>query len=620
MKRWHLLAGAALAVSSVFALAQEAPESLLPPGFDRPAPKAAPPRNPAPVPATPPAGGSTGGGSASRPVVQPLPDGGEPRASAAEPRLSSGVKLPSIEELEKMTPDEFDQAMGLTPKFDMPAGARRSMERVGILAEGEGGLPALSLGRQNASLVKAALAHNKGVLVSRWGHILLRRALASRLTAPAGMNPADFAALRAALLVRMGEGEAARALVQDVDGNNYTPGLTQAAFDSYVATADITGLCPIMALQGYNRTEPEWLQARAICNAFRGSGEQALAQLDQFLGSDKYSKIDVLLAQKYAGAASKARRAVKIEWDDVGDMTPWRYALTIGVGLKPPQSLMKNAAASYDYTAATAPMLGLTDRAAAADRAAAVGILSSVAMVDLYAQIFADQDSPAEWATRASDLRDAYVAADAATRMAAIRKLWDGVSEPDQRYSRQVLTAYAAARMPPGNDLSGDAAELIASMLTAGLDRNALRWAPHADSGSEAWALLALAAPERSSPVPLDALEKFNDDDQSESARKSAFLLAALAGLNRISPETRASFASKLNVNLARQTRWTTMIGRAGEVNNAELVVLLAGLGMQGTSWKKMTPLYLYHIVHALQQVGLEAEARMIAAEAVARA
>jgi hypothetical protein len=48
--------------------------------------------------------------------------------------------------------------------------------------------------------------------------------------------------------------------------------------------------------------------------------------------------------------------------------------------------------------------------------------------------------------------------------------------------------------------------------------------------------------------------------------------------------------------------------------------VLLAGLGMQGQSWQQMTPLHLYHITSALRRVGLEAEARMIAAEAVARA
>ena len=49
------------------------------------------------------------------------------------------------------------------------------------------------------------------------------------------------------------------------------------------------------------------------------------------------------------------------------------------------------------------------------------------------------------------------------------------------------------------------------------------------------------------------------------------------------------------------------------------LVAMLAGLGMQGDSWSMMTPRQLYLIVRSLNRVGLSAEARMIAAEAVAR-
>jgi hypothetical protein len=74
-----------------------------------------------------------------------------------------------------------------------------------------------------------------------------------------------------------------------------------------------------------------------------------------------------------------------------------------------------------------------------------------------------------------------------------------------------------------------------------------------------------------------------------------------------------------MEIDLARQTRWTRLIDRAAEVGNPTVVALLAGVGMQGDSWAKMTPLYLYHIVSALSRVGLDAEARMIAAEAVAR-
>jgi hypothetical protein len=433
------------------------------------------------------------------------------------------------------------------------------------------------------------------------------------------MDPAEFTALRAALLVRMGEGEAARALVQDVDTGNYTPNLTRAAFDAYIATADFTGVCPAVAIQGGTISDPQWDMAKAICTAFQGDGQAGLQQLDRTLYQGQQPKIDVLLAQKYAGAAGKARRAVTIQWDDVKDMTPWRYGLTLAVGLTPPDSLMRDASVRYDYIAATAPMLGLPLRAAAADRAAGAGILSSEAMVDLYSQIYAQDDITGDWADRASQLHDAYVAAEPSARLEAMQQLWNNTDGAQQRYSRQVLTAYAAARLPVEADMAGNASDLIASMLTAGLDANAMRWAGQADVGSQAWALLVLAAPSRSQPVSSGAVTSFRDADKGEAQRKSTFLLAGLAGLGRISPDTASNLAGTMNVDIARQTRWTKLIDRAAEVDNPALVALLAGVGMQGDSWAKMTPLYLYHIVSALNRVGLDAEARMIAAEAVAR-
>jgi hypothetical protein len=43
----------------------------------------------------------------------------------------------------------------------------------------------------------------------------------------------------------------------------------------------------------------------------------------------------------------------------------------------------------------------------------------------------------------------------------------------------------------------------------------------------------------------------------------------------------------------------------------------MATAGMQAASWSSIPAFHLYHIVRALRQVGLEPEARMIAAEAV---
>src|SRR5690606_36187090 len=135
-------------------------------------------------------------------------------------------------------------------------------------AESENGLPVGSLRGQPATLVRAILDGTKGPLVSRWGHILLRRALASRLDEPAGMDPVDFAAMRATVLNRIGEPVVARALVQDVDSDRYNGPLLNAAFDAYLGASDITGICPVARLKSELREDAQWAMIRGICAAY----------------------------------------------------------------------------------------------------------------------------------------------------------------------------------------------------------------------------------------------------------------------------------------------------------------------------------------------------------------
>ncbi len=608
MKRALLLSGGALALlSAVAALA--APESLLPPGFDNPpAPAPAPRPAPAPAPTVVPGGPP----SVSTPIIQPIP--------GLDGEFPTGVALPedfpSIAEIEKMSPEEIDELLGLKPKFDLPTAARRALERVGVIARDEGGFPAQALAGQPASLVRAALKGTRGPVVSRWGHILMRRALASRLDAPAGMSPVEFAALRAAALNNIGESYVARALVQDVDSSNYNSALTDAAFDAYIATGDIVGMCPVARLKGGIRKDPEWRMVTSICDSYSGDAREASRELTLALSRGIAPRIDVLLAQRYAGAAAEGGKAVNIEWDGVDELNPWRYSLAVALGIEVPAGLRSGAGPYYDRAGALSPALGLADRAAAAEVAASEGILSSAAMVDLYGQIFADSDVTGEAQSRAAQLREAYVAQTPAERLAAIQSLWEGGGST---YSQLVLTAYAAARIPPNEDMVGDAPRLIAAMLSAGLDRNAMRWGSVVPEASEGWALLVLAQPQRSSPVNSGSLGNFIEDDTSAEKRKSKFLLAGLAGLGRLDSDSVNDAAGQLGINLARQSAWSRMIAKAADVDNPALVAMLAGLGMQGDGWDKMTARQLYLIVRSLDRVGLSAEARMIAAEAVAR-
>ncbi|MDE8654356.1 hypothetical protein [Novosphingobium album (ex Liu et al. 2023)] len=623
MKALHLLAGAALALTSAWAVAQEAPESILPPGFNDPTP--APPPAPANAPAS---GASAPSGGGPRTVAVPVVQGAPGRGAAVQALPPAGApigedvlaRLPSLDELARMTPEDFQDVLGLKPNFDVPPGSRRAMTRIGLIDEEEGGLPATSLSGQNARLVRVALAGNRGGLVSRWGHILLRRALASRLDAPPNMAPQEFLALRVALLLRMGEPDAARAILQDIDPGNITPDLAAVALRTYTEAGDFTGLCPVITANSRALDDPQWQASKAICSAFRGNGSAAMSQLDRSLSRGEMPRIDLLLAQRYAGAAGRSRRAVTIEWDNVDELTPWRFGLATAVGLQPPEKLMSEAGPRYMYLTALAPAAGLQRRAAAADRAAAAGVLSSQAMVDLYSQIYTDPDSSGVWSERAEALRDAYLLADPGARLSAIQKVWDGASGEKEKYSRQVLTAFAAARLPQSADLADSAVPLIASMLTAGLDGNAMRWAGVVDAGSEGWGLLALAAPSRSSAVDSGSVDKFISNDESAERRKSGFLVAGLAGLGRIDEGTASGYSADLDLKLGEATRWTTAIDGAARSRDVVTVAFLVGLGMQGSGWDRMSPRFLYHVVSALREVGLEAEARMIAAEAVARA
>jgi hypothetical protein len=519
-----------------------------------------------------------------------------------------------------MSNDELDELLGLKPKFDIPASARRSMERVGVIGGGEGGFPSQALAGQPAALVRAALKGTKGPVVSRWGHILLRRALASRLAAPQDMDPVEFAALRAGLLNRIGEPVIARSLVQDIDTANYDANLIGAAFDSYLATSDVLGICPVTRLRGNLRSDPQWQMAVSVCDAYAGEGSSAKRDLTRALvkaRDEGKPQIDLLLAQRFANAAGDGRGAVTIEWTGISELNPWRFALANALGIAIPDSLTKNAAPYYRRSAAIAPMLPLATRAQAADLAGREGILSARAMVDLYAQIYADDEVTGDVATRATRLRDAYVGDSAEARIAAMHDIWGNDAAID--YGRLVLTAFAAARIPASEGLADDSANLIASMLAAGLDRNAMRWGRIVTEGDAAWGLLAVAQPVRENAVSASAVGSFIDGDKSEAQRKSRFLVAGLAGLGRLDKGTAVSLARDLGVDLDRQTRWSQTIDRAAAVNNPALVSLLAGLGMQGESWDRMTARHLYHIVSALNRVGLSAEARMIAAEAVAR-
>ena len=580
-----LVASALVLVFSLPALGQQGPESLLPEGFGDPAP----PQTPVPGRTAPNVPGS----------------------------VSSSSPSAATEEAAATEEGEEEEDPELVIRFDVPPAARQSLGAVGILPQSSGGFPANSFGSLDGAFLSQMLKRTSGPIASRWGTIMARRLLASRTNTPNGVNGADWTAERAWLLLRMGDSVVARNLVQQVDGADYTKRLHEVALQAYLANGDLAGMCPITESGVRLVNNGRWKMTRAICASLAGEQGSATAFINQGRYQGWVRGVDYLLAEKAVGAGMNGRRSVKIEWENVEGMNPWRFGLSAAVGLEPPESLFADTGRQVDGWRVQLPMFSPTIRVKYASNAAALGILSNRNMVDLYAQLLDDPDAPDAARLQAESLGDAYTASGEDAKVAAMTSLWTTAAAGADYHASLVMTARAAALIVPDTDHRAEADRLIASMLTAGLDRSAARWMDIVADGSLGWALVTLATPGRVTAADYGSLDDFFGNDDSTDGHKSRLLLAGLSGLGRIESDARKDFASDLKVNITRQTAWSKAITAAAERGEQGTVALMAMAALQAPSWSAVPANHLYYIVRSLRQVGLEAEARMIAAKAV---
>lgn len=531
--------------------------------------------------------------------------------------ISPASTTPADGEAAAAEDEEEEEEPELVIRFDVPPAARRSLGAVGIITEASGGFPADSFGALDGAFLSQIVDRTSGPIASRWGTIMARRLLASRTNTPEGINGADWTAERAWLLLRMGDSVVARNLVQQVDGGDYTKRLHEVAMQAYLANGDLAGLCPLTESGVRLVNNGRWKMTRAICASLAGEQGSATAFINQGRYQGWVRGVDYLLAEKAVGAGINGRRSVKIEWENVEGMNPWRFGLAAAVGLEPPAALFADTGRQVDGWRVQLPMFGPAIRAKYAPGAGALGILSNRDMVDLYAQVLDDADAPDAVRSQAESLGNAYTASGANAKVAAMASLWTAAAAGVDYQGSLVMTARAAALIAPNADHQAAADRLIASMLTAGLDRSAARWIDVVADGSLGWALVTLAAPGRVTAAEYGSLDDFYGNDGSPKGHKSALLLAGLSGLGRIETDARTEFASDLKINILQQTAWSKAITAAAERGEQGTVALMAIAGMQAPSWSLVPANHLYYIVRSLRQVGLEAEARMIAAEAV---
>ena len=589
MRTKGLLAAAAAAAIAIPALAQDTAQPVAPAPAPTPAPAV-------PQPATPP-----------------------PAASTPDSVGESGTGVVSLSQ---------EQAEALLepppPPIEYPDHARRDPSVVGRLDPNSLGLGDNPWRGASGAFLASLMRRMDAPIASRWAHIALRNALLSRSVAPRNVHPVNWAAERAWLLLRMGEADASRMIVSGVDVDRFTPRMYQVGVQSALANADPAGLCPLQ--DGIEKTDRNIVQlVDAMCAALAGEPETASAQVDSARRRGRMSGIDLELAQKVVGAGSNTGRAVTIEWEPVDRLNTWRFGLATATGMTFPDRLINAAPPQLRAWQAAAPLLAPQDRLASAQIATGLGVFSSQSLIDLHSVIY-DSTGPDDLPeTVAWQVRLAFLGKDLDTRMSAMRRIWSASNDYLPLQAARAMLGRAAMMVEPNADLQSDAPNLIASMFAAGYDKNAARWAQAVSqmddqNADQAWAMLALGSPDGSAvDLSVGRIDDFIDRDTSEGKKRSALLVAGLAGLGRIDEETASRLSSRNGLRVGNRTVWTRVIDRAAALGQSGTVLVLTGTGLQSPTFEDIPPAHIFHSVAALKKTGQEYTARMIAAEALAR-
>ena len=554
---------------------RDAPKSLLPPGFDTPAP--APSAAPAPL----------------------LPGTTTPPADAA-PAEQPPLLAPQSGDA---TPPAF---METQIAAALPPGAP-----IGIIDATSGAFGADAFAGSNGRFLAGLANRIAGPVASRWVAIALGRALASRVPGPAGLGDGDWVAARAGLLVRMGAVDPARRLIDVLPQERYTPATYRVAGEVSLAAADLAGLCPIAATGRALSDDVMWDLAWGMCAAMDGDDITAAGVIDTVRNRrGALPAFDLRLAQRVVVLAGGAGRADGINWAEEEGLTPYRYGVASAAGVTVPADRLAALGPAHAGWAVRNAALPAATRFALLRQAAVLGTLSAEELASGVAAL-APADASGGFAadSRAGRLRDAFTGS-AADRAEAIAAIAGDTGEDG--YGALLEAATAAAALKPAAALAGQSDVIIAALLAAGNTRAARAWwsvAQDADDDVRVRAQALLAA---GAGVAMDSGDvRAWRDAAKASPRREAMLVAALSGLGQARGLDRDGIKAISN-------RWSEALASAARRRAAGEVALLAATGLQG-GWADVPPAHIEAIVAALMACGRVTEARLLAAEAITR-
>ncbi len=596
---------------------------------------------------------------------QPLADG-PPRSLALEPLVPADALRAALEEQADAQPDAVQDDLSaeasatsdlLTDLLPLPVDQtglqQTNIAASGIITAESGGLPADMWQGTDMATAMAALQGLPTTAQSPTLQSLTRRLLASAAPPPALDQASaaenkvgwDFIDLRLRHLAAMGLLDDVVAFADLLPLAQAPTGLNQLVAEAYLLRGDWTAVCAI-ARHGVEADQSGyWLRMIAACRALEGNVAGAQLALDILADTGApqpfyRALMDRLLARLDAGEPPQS----DLIWPFDHQLAPLDLALGLMLDVLPPALTMPEAPALALTALASNAVVPAPTRLGLAETAVARGALPAarlhglimaqdVMAMDASEDGESGEDSPL---SRAGSLQLAAAAVDPVARLELLTQYWTAARRADLWTTAAAVSAPIAAAIAPAPDLAAWAPEMTRALALGGRGPHIKDWYQMvralAQDGDEAladtlldvWALAVVADDDAAVPFSDRILDLWYQDRSGRAdtgrADRALVFFSVLEGLGYVVPPMTWQALNDLGVDILAPSpagpAWNALVaatdaGKKGETL-AHALALLGANGAVGA-----TPEALRSVLESLRRVGLEAEARQLASEAL---
>ncbi|WP_439816851.1 hypothetical protein [Zavarzinia sp. CC-PAN008] len=492
----------------------------------------------------------------------------------------------------------------------------------GILTSDQSGLPAdMWQGTPRARAIDLVRAI-PSTLPSPSARSLARRLLATQAALPEGTEPGLLGA-RAAKLLELGYAADALALIQKAPGADRArdAGLLQAQVDAAFLAGDDDAACAgATALAGLD-DRPATLKPLIYCRTLAKDGPGAQLAIDLWRDSGDSDPAFVALLPAIAGGGRASLP---------GDaaLTPLTLAMARRAGAELPGAGQLPVALLPGIARGSGP---LEQRVLAAEKAEALGLLATADLVALYAQATPARDKPKGWLARANAVTAALAEGDPARRLLRVTEALDAAAPDHLRATVGRALGGALTGLRP-EDAPIPAAPVVARGLIAAGNMprafdwlNALRLRARGEADAafavlDLWPLFQVADGGQRFPWGLESPGRWirGQAELPDRALRgwTAFQLMAAFGWD-VGPQAMTLLAAAAQPTVTCGPAASDSFGtvepgiRVAEIAARAVTVVASSSDMTGIG----TFCGADRAVQALVRVGLEQEARMLAAE-----